>query len=258
MSESNQPLPSEDPPLTVADDEVERLLSQAQSLAADIATLAKVEEPAVASPDIPIDLEQGKLDPAAATATLEQSVAELAGLVGDPDAAASARPDPSSSPEPAIPSVPSAPPQDAGHGLADDPDHEAATSRHGLAETGGIAFDDALVGDVDVNLDESATPVPVEEIATKSSFRAAAVASSLRERLTTWRRKLSTAGVRLAHRMPGGLVGVFVLFDRPFAGLSPATKQAIGYVAIVTILMGIASLVLPGLLESNPYVQIPL
>jgi hypothetical protein len=44
-----------------------------------------------------------------------------------------------------------------------------------------------------------------------------------------------------------------VVIDRPFAGLSLATKKRIGYVALITFLMGLISFVLPGFCEHNPY-----
>ncbi len=273
MSETNPPLPSEDPPLTVSDDEVERLLSQAQSLAADIATLARVEQTPVSAAGGTIDLEKGDLDPAAATESLERSVDELAGLLGGPDGAASASPGSTPPAGPSTVPTPGATVADAGGTLADDagpgpstagPGPSTAgpgssTAGFGPTEAGGIPFDNALVGDVDVSLDEAASLAPPGGgIPAAGGSRPAAALATWRERLGTWRRRMGTAGGRLARRMPGGIVGFFLLLDRPFAGVPATAKRMIGGVAVVTLLMGLLAWLLPGLLESNPYAEVPL
>lgn len=249
------PLP-EDPPVTVTDDEVERLLSQAQSLAADIASLTGSGEQPTASTLPVLDAEASPPDPIAATATVEQTINELADLVGAANDELSTEPRPPDE----------APTSQETADLLDAPDSPppaapTATAEHpNEARTAGIAFDQALVGEVEVDLDESAlppAPPPGEEEAPPGGWRRA-TSIPMRKRLLDLRQRFTTGAGRLARGMPGGVVGVFVFLDRPFAGLSPTIKQALGYVALVTILMGIASLLLPGLLESNPYVQIPL
>ncbi len=255
MPEPDKPPLPEDPPVTVTDDEVERLLSQAQSLAADIASLTgSGEQPAASTPPV-LDAEVPPPDPIAATATVEQTVNELADLVGvgtDGPAAESRPPDEAPAPQEtaALLDPPEPPPP---------VDPTAAVEHPNEAETAGIAFDQALVGEVEVDLDESALPpappAGEREDPPRGWRRAASI--PLRKRLLDLQQRLTAGAGRFARGMPGGIVGVFVLLDRPFAGLSPTTKQALGYVALVTILMGIASLVVPGLLESNPYAEIP-
>lgn len=81
------------------------------------------------------------------------------------------------------------------------------------------------------------------------------------------RRAMQVAGaaIRLVRRMlpvllfkpPNMILGVFVLLDRPFSGLSQVAKHRIGLVAVVTVIMGALSFLLPILFGGNPYTDIP-
>jgi hypothetical protein len=57
----------------------------------------------------------------------------------------------------------------------------------------------------------------------------------------------------IAVAIPNLFMYSVILADRPFARLSPATKQTLGVVGLITLVMGVASIVLPKVLRSNPY-----
>ena len=68
-------------------------------------------------------------------------------------------------------------------------------------------------------------------------------------------------GVSIVRRFGRGLPDFaakpLILIDRPFQHLSPRTKLYIGCVAIVTVVAGIASLIVPMLMNKNPYADMP-
>ena len=61
------------------------------------------------------------------------------------------------------------------------------------------------------------------------------------------------AAVGLVTAPPRVVAGLLVWADRPFAKLSTGSKKRIGIVAIVTLVMGVLSVVLPMLVNGNPY-----
>ncbi len=48
-------------------------------------------------------------------------------------------------------------------------------------------------------------------------------------------------------------IAVVVLIDKPFAGLSATTKLALGLIGLISLIMGVAAIFLPKLLQSNPF-----
>ncbi len=62
---------------------------------------------------------------------------------------------------------------------------------------------------------------------------------------------------RFGSDLPNFVARPLILIDGPFQHLSPRTKHFIGYAAIATVLAGIASLVIPLLMNKNPYVDMP-
>lgn len=48
-------------------------------------------------------------------------------------------------------------------------------------------------------------------------------------------------------------IAAVVLIDKPFAGLSATTKLALGLIGLISLIMGVAAIFLPKLLQSNPF-----
>jgi hypothetical protein len=48
-------------------------------------------------------------------------------------------------------------------------------------------------------------------------------------------------------------IAVVVFIDKPFAGLSATTKLALGLIGLISLIMGVAAIFLPKLLQSNPF-----
>ncbi len=102
--------------------------------------------------------------------------------------------------------------------------------------------DDEGSTETGVAVDESASGP-----ATKRTIRQIAVAA-----LRAGRRASLTAMLAL----PNTFLRTLIVLDRPFAGLSPRAKRRIGLIGLVTLLMGLMSIVLPGMLKHNPYADI--
>ena len=51
-------------------------------------------------------------------------------------------------------------------------------------------------------------------------------------------------------------IAVVVFIDKPFAGLSATTKLALGLIGLISLIMGVAAIFLPKLLQSNPFEQV--
>lgn len=246
MSEQEQPALPEDPPVTIAEDEVDRLLTQAQDLADDISSTAGAEsakpDPDKA-PETPVDDEK---DPLASAEAVDAALGELAELVDDaqPDDGAAAtkeaRPD------------------------ASDASSETR-SAPAQSETSGIDIDESELIDADVRCDlGDDLNVDLAEPGETAAVRGGDVGRvPWRQRLGEIRSirsvlpKLPGMAAALAGRVvSSGMTTILrplVVLDRPFAGLSPAAKRRIGYIAMVTLLMGLVSFVLPTMCEHNPY-----
>lgn len=53
-------------------------------------------------------------------------------------------------------------------------------------------------------------------------------------------------------------VRLLLLLDRPFAGLSPTARMVLGMIGLISLLLGVAAFVLPGLGTHNPYEKMEL
>lgn len=59
--------------------------------------------------------------------------------------------------------------------------------------------------------------------------------------------------VAVAMFIPNTLMNIFVMLDRPFAGMSASAKNLIGAVGLASMVMGAAALFMPRIIQSNPY-----
>ena len=265
------PLP-EDPPVTIAEDEVERLLAQAKSLTDQIASEAGMEPPAVDG--IPLGETPAAAtidsDPLAVTEDVERTLAELGALVGNDAPSATEAPEPE--PRGPAPRIDARPADEEGAIEEAAGPSERATSAASPLGAEGIAgveegvptddsgrparstidFDESLLGDVAVDLEDADNPASANEAVGKPApgpVRSRTVKELLKAKVT--------AGPEIARRAAragaNGSLALLEFIDRPFAGLPPTAKKVIGWVALATLLAGIASFVLPGLLEHNPY-----
>lgn len=246
MSEQEQPALPEDPPVTIAEDEVDRLLTQAQDLADDISSTAGAEsakpDPDKA-PETPVDDEK---DPLASAEAVDAALGELAELVDD------------AQPDDGAPATKEARPD------ASDASSETRSAA-AQSETSGIDIDESELIDADVRCDlGDDLNVDLAEPGETAAVRGGDVGRvPWRQRLGEIRSiksvlpKLPGMAAALAGRVvSSGMTTILrplVVLDRPFAGLSPAAKRRIGYIAMVTLLMGLVSFVLPTMCEHNPY-----
>jgi len=283
MDEQDKTHIPEDPPVTIGDDEVERLLTDAQDMVDEIASTAGIDAGAKEHDRDSPFLDE-KSDPLAGADNVQEVLSELNGLIGDDDAkseeeasqpktatvgaeetptdqasdrdkntataASEARPD-----ETAAVTSSTAPSGDLSS-QADEPNTTSAE----VAKDGGpdIEFDSELVVDSKADVSES-TEKDVAQ-AEADGKHTAGVSGSRAKRIIN---KLLVASRTVVNRviLKGAAVsrtilGVLVVLDRPFAALSPSVKRHIGFVAVATVLMGLASLILPGMLEHNPYESI--
>ncbi len=252
MSEQEQPSLPEDPPVTIAEDEVDRLLAQAQDLANDISSTAGSEsakpDPDKA-PETPVDDER---DPLASAEAVDEALGQLAELVDD------AQPDGEAPQTTAPPVTKEARPD------ASDPSSETRSAA-AQSETSGIHIDESELIDADVRCDlGDDLNVDLAEPGERAAVQGGdGPRVSWRQRLGEVRSiksvlpKLPGMAVALAGRgvssMLTTILRPLVVLDRPFAGLSPAMKRRIGHVALVTLLMGLVSFVLPTMCDHNPY-----
>ena len=246
MSEQEQPALPEDPPVTIAEDEVDRLLTQAQDLADDLSSTAGAEsakpDPDKA-PETPVDDEK---DPLASAEAVDAALGELAELVDD------------AQPDDEAPATKEARPD------ASDASSETRSAA-AQSETSGIDIDESELMDADVRCDlGDDLNVDLAEPGETAAVRGGDVGRvPWRQRLGEIRSirsvlpKLPGLAAALAGRVvSSGMTTILrplVVLDRPFAGLSPAAKRRIGYIAMVTLLMGLVSFVLPTMCEHNPY-----
>ena len=230
--QENKQLP-DDPPVNIDEDEVDKLLDQAQTLADDLASTAGVEAEA---PDQDQDGEvtaqapaDDQSDPLAATEDVEQKLAELDQLVRDvrsDEAADSAAP---------------------GEGAAEPTEDQDAMDRAAGSAQGEDGGDDA-VDDAAGGLAElpDGTGGPAGDRPRRSVRRMIVDVLMAAPRFP----------VLVAKTASGAILTAFVVMDRPFANVSTEARKRIGWIAVITVLMGIASLWLPGLIEDNPYESI--
>jgi hypothetical protein len=213
----------------MADAEVDRLLREATDIAAEIVHETGVsQEPkqSAQTPEVPLE---NQPDAEAAVAKVASDLAEVREQITEAPNESAAKPavEPSPANEPPV----------AAEKYARVEPVVAKPPR----QSPRLAKADA---------DDHARPA---EAADASKSEAAPEAAGPRK----WKLVIQTAfAVFLA---PLRLIVVALeLFDKPFGRWSSGTKQALGLAALITLIMGGASFVLPGMLRGNPYAAIPL
>ncbi len=269
-----------DPPL--ADEEVDRLLREAEALTLEISKETGVETrdqdtlPPGADSEVPLDAE-------AAAENAKSQVQELASVLSDDEVnkliqgaveASEAEEPPSDAitecmPEsglnvehaPTSDDLPGSDPGASAAGLApltsqateSDPESPIVSGRDDPPQAAkpGPAAPEA-------NASERTTPEPgdSEKDPAESEQKQARKKVPLRARIKTSIRFARRCGATALFALPNACLGTLILLDRPFAGLTATTKRRIGLIGIITVVMGILSFVLPMLLSNNPYEDI--
>jgi hypothetical protein len=244
--EENTPLP-EDPPVTIGDEEIDRLLSEAEILADDIVTTIggdsttpiqdQATDPAVEQMPDPLEAEQAT----------ERNLADLQDLVAHPSEGKQAQQQPADTAQADAPPETTAEPETA----PDQPGVKNTEADDGPAR--GEAVEPDARSDKGPDTAEGKTGEEGEDPESDASKPEPV------PRVLSFRKRLAATGkilLRATTSAPRALLGILVLIDRPFSGLPRPAKRFIGFFAIITILMGITSLLLPELLDRNPYVEI--
>ncbi len=288
----NQPPPDDSPP-TTGEAEVDNLLDQAQSLVDDIASTVggPTDQPDPDKPPDDASLTVDEPDTSASLEAVEEKLADLDELVGGdtpsepvPETAEQATPTEdtaatSKASEEAVESPPDSEPLSdsvASSGKQDGdeaaPDVQAPASHPLLGDDGDAAFQGELgsetdfgsEGDLDLGGDaDLAEPEPPAEKDDQPTQQNQAESKTVSPPRPVKQRIIDTAeatgrrlrsGVMIA---PRAISAILVGLDRPFSRFSPSTKKVIGFIAITTVLMGIISMILPGLFKHNPYESLP-
>lgn len=242
------PLP-EDPPVTIAEDEVERLLSQAESLAGEIAAATGVDPTPGGgeSPPVPASPLGGEPDPLAATEDVERTLSDLNNLVAEVQQQDSVG-DPQVGPGVRVEEAPAAP--------AAAETASTAVKPPAAGHEPGFDFDPSTVGESTVRLDEPGgigdSGDPMLDGITGPRLSDGET-RPFKKVLAGWLIAFPARAKAAAASVPRALLRLLEIVDRPFGGISPSTKRLIGYLAVVTLIMGIASWTLPSLLDHNPY-----
>jgi hypothetical protein len=247
---------------TVSREEVEQLLLQAQSLATEIAVTTGIDpehrEPTSAAGE----LGGVEPDPLAALELAAQDVAEVQNLV-EPDVAEPTVDSPSTAPE-AVPVVEPGATRPASPG---EPEAVACSEAQPQPEAPPPPGEPAVAA-LEAEPREAKERAPAGPEATGTQAQEAGDAGH--ESSTDDGGAMADApgragrGKRLAAALRGAitapalfalwlLVGGLRLLDLPFARLSPRARGMLGAIGLVTLVMGLAGLVLPRLLATNPY-----
>ncbi len=255
-TQENTSLP-EDPPVTVGENEVERLLDQAQSLAEEIASSTGADADAPESPPAARAPAEDAADPLAGADAVEKTLAELGDLVnGTQSTEANGEDGPAPDPAAGVSTGPAG--QDA-------PVVAEATEPHADRETArDEPTDEALIDDLDTELAAAidvdlSEPLPGAgsdadaQTPDKSQQAKPRTRRSIKQLIAASRHLVVDAAKPAAVTVVNAILLPILILDRPFANLSPTTKRRIGQLALITVLMGIISLVLPGMFEHNPY-----
>ncbi len=170
--------------------------------------------------------------PNEAAGSVDETLAELEGLL---QATRSAKPAPSQ------PSAGKGPSQGAGQA--------------GRPQMAGVDIEqEVAAGNVNVDLSEGA----VAEDALKEGTGAKASAKkSLRNLVRSAPRVTRFAGQFAQTAMPATLLKVLRFVDRPFAGVGLPARKRLGVVAAITFVAGAVLLALPFVCNRNPYVDLP-
>lgn len=238
----NEAVVADEPPISMSDAEVERLLDEATTLSQEIAeeTGEALNEPSreesgdreaiVAQP-----ADVAEPEPTTAPPPAAEQAKPLPDLLQDPDAAPTetateAEQEPAANEE--------APPQ------ASDPPETPKRSEK--IETRDEA--DARKASPDAAEEESSTTEDAQEEEPPN-------APSAKEKLAT----ICRLTVKLIRAVPivvaNGFMMIFVVLDRPFRNVSPGLKWVLGMIGLATLLAGIAAWILPDMMNQNPFVE---
>ncbi len=266
MTDSPDAPPPDDAPLSVGEEEVERLLQEAEALTAQIAEDAGVDaEPAdpEAVPgeedhDPPGEEGEARPDALTAAAKVEQAAKGLGDLLTDADADASTG---TTTPSPAAPA--SETPEDELASLpAPQQDADDFDGFSGLTAEDHAVFNSATDGDAGTD-GEDEVQAPGGRPAEDGDETPSIVASAHPEPVA-WSqlcvRGLQSTVSRLRQApkaVPAALRAAIIWTDKPFADISLGVKRILGAVALASILTGIAAWVLPGALAHNPFADMP-
>lgn len=263
----NAPTP-EDAPLSPGNEEIEALLQQAESLVSDIAGSVGLEQ----SPAPPTPMPE-EADPLTAVEMATYQVEQLEEAVGEAppaervDAAPAAMEMPdavrefagedaagetlSESPEPVDPPAPSRVPAAVGHSRSPGPDKTRHAPAPAESRRAATAIVEPETSPTDRQSDTSGEP----EAEGKGAVEESAALSR-----RSYARRIGAALLLICRNIlvaiPNSLIRMIILLDRPFAGLSPNAKLALGMIALVTIVMGGLAIALPSLMQDNPYSSI--
>lgn len=251
---ANNPTPGE-PPLTVSDEEVERLLQQAESLTKEIVEDVG-EKP---TPDAAHDNTGGQFgtvepDPEAAVELVAQDIAHLTKTITvepptetieNEDAVSIAMTD-------ALP-------------VATDQDVEATDEALTVTT-------DEVQPDVDVEMSPTDDHVAVgadpnestnSPDSTSPEADDATAAPGLewpiqRRGITRVARHVALYSARsLIFAVPNACIRLIMLLDLPFRGFRPGVKSVLGVIGLISLLMGGVAMLAPSMMQSNPYALMP-
>lgn len=271
MAESpNNPNPDQ-PPLTIGDQEIERLLQQAESLTNEIVEGVGAE----ASPDAPTGNPAGQLgdaepDPEAAVELVTQDVAQLVAEVSEPPAAPSAEPFDAE----AVDAEPD------GGMTANEP--ETAESVAAIDQDVEATDDDAAIESAEANEADELAPIESgtpDAAVTETMVVAAAVEQSTAPQQEsplppvamaaddsvpprrTFSGHVKHAAIYTARTVvfavPNICIRLLMLLDWPFRQMSPGVKNALGVIGLITMMMGGVAMVAPSMMKHNPYAAMP-
>lgn len=283
--QEKMPLP-EDPPVTIREDEVERLLEQAQSLAGEIASTAGAEQRLADEnhPSQSVDLISSTeaADALSTAEDVERTLSDLNQLLNSVQQEEDQKTTNSVAPRSLVPTPQPTSAVDEAESLAlqqeiasmygpvPEPDADEVTGESAWDVTtsplasdpvieSAYDFDPQLLKDLNIDLGESGevnqeTPDILDGLLDTKPLTPR---RSIKEILRHTSKSLLKVGKFAALAMPYTILFFLKIVDRPFAGLSPTAKNLIGFSGIATLILGIASWVLPGMLKSNPYEALP-
>lgn len=251
MDEGEKPTnPNDASPLDETAD-VEALLDQAAALAGQIATEAGSDDAAedVRRSDETTDpiVPEPQTDAAVATAGAESPQAD-----GGPDEI-----------DRTLASLETMLDGESAEKPADGASRDGGTAARGQVgkntiNLDNVEFEGEFGGGSDFEIDEDE---PVGSDGQNAEAKGVARLSSIKSLLAKLAGGTRGKGVSIVRRFGRGLPDFaakpLILIDRPFQHLSPRTKLYIGCAAIVTIVAGIASLIVPMLINKNPYADMP-
>lgn len=251
MSEAGNIPPPDDAPLALGKDEIERLLTEAESLVSEIAgTVGASEDESLTK--------EGRFSPAPeapdALTAVEMAtvqVEEIEQAVGVEPSPTGARGADATNDELLIQAESDAALPTSETATIEDDASPAMTldGRRGEVELRG-QVEAELRGPIDKAVLRGPTGEAETPVAEVTEVPAEAGPKPLSVRIG---RSLAMTLRNVVVAVPNNFVRLFILLDRPFAGFSPSTKLALGLIGLISLLMGIAAFVLPKFGGHNPY-----